>query len=155
MLRPLLAALACALVPLPAVAVDIDERRAAARHFLERAAEHDGVMQLAYASADQMVRVVAGELPDLSGGTMLTIRALLTEEMLGVIAEVMDERREVLAELLTLDELEALNAFQATDAGRSVLRKLPAFNAEQETAIRNAMQLRMPGVVERMISRFE
>lgn len=155
MLRPILATLACALVPLPAVALDRDDRRAAARHYLERAAEDDRILHIAYASADQMVRAVALERPDLPAGAMMTIRALFTEDMLGVIAEVMREQRETLADLLTLEELEALNAFHDTDAGRSVIRKLFGFSTDQETLIRDTMQARMPALVDRMITRFE
>ncbi|PTW51897.1 MULTISPECIES: DUF2059 domain-containing protein [Rhodovulum] len=91
-----------------------------------------------------------------AGGTRLTpsqlsrIEALYAEIYTDRLRALMLSQDELMADLMTLDEIEALRDFYATPEGRSVMQKLPKVLNAQQPQIIELVQSTMPEVLTRM-----
>jgi hypothetical protein len=71
----------------------------------------------------------------LSEDQLKQIDALYQETYAGKMIEIMSAQDEVMADLLTLPEIEALRDFYASENGRAVMMKLPDILAAQQPQI--------------------
>jgi hypothetical protein len=71
----------------------------------------------------------------LSDDQLKQIDALYQETYAGKMIEIMSAQDEVMADILTLPEIEALRDFYASENGRAVMMKLPDILAAQQPQI--------------------
>ena len=147
MLKPVILAAAIALMPGLSLAETRDDRLAAARSYLE--------MTMADLDEDRMIRQMYQPLLQqlAARGTTATapqiaeLDALYMSNLKQPLLDVMQAQDEIMADLMTLEEIQAIAAFYATPAGRAVMRKLPEMMERQQPQIMTLMQQTMPRVM--------
>lgn len=147
MLKPVILAVAIALMPGLSLAETRDDRLAAARSYLE--------MTMADLDVDRMIRQMYQPLLQqlAARGTTATapqiaeLDALYMSNLKQPLLDVMQAQDEIMADLMTLEEIQAIAAFYATPAGRAVMRKLPEMMERQQPQIMTLMQQTMPRVM--------
>ena len=147
MLKPVILAAAIALMPGLSLAETRDDRLAAARSYLE--------MTMADLDVDRMIRQMYQPLLQqlAARGTTATapqiaeLDALYMSNLKQPLLDVMQAQDEIMADLMTLEEIQAIAAFYATPAGRAVMRKLPEMMERQQPQIMTLMQQTMPRVM--------
>ena len=93
---------------------------------------------------------------ETSTGTTLTpvqlekINALYQETYATKMADIMGAQDEIMADLLTLPELEALRDFYASEHGRAVMIKMPDIIAKQQPQIMEMVQATMPVIMPQL-----
>lgn len=103
----------------------------------------------------QMWRPLVPQIEGSTGKTLtpeqLTqIDALYQETFADKLLEIMSSQDEIMADLLTLEEIEALRDFYASENGRAVMLKLPDILAKQQPAIMAMVQATMPVVMPKL-----
>ncbi|RVV98888.1 DUF2059 domain-containing protein [Mesobaculum littorinae] len=139
---PLIAALA-----LPAFAETREERLEVASDYVELTLEDmdlDALLAQMYEPIFAQVEAGGGEVTDEQREE---VKALYSEKMMPGLRDIMEEQDEVMADLLSYEEIVALRDFYATDEGRSVMRKMPEIMARQQPQIMNYVQTTMPEVM--------
>ena len=146
---PTIAILAC--LALPAWAQDDRAARLdVARGYVEATlADIDmgAMISTMYAPVLDQVRASGQEV---SEAQVAEIDALYQETFTGPMREIMLAQDEIMADLLTLEEIQALADFYATDAGSSVMRKLPEMTARQQPQIMALIETTMPTVIPQL-----
>lgn len=93
---------------------------------------------------------------ETSTGTTLTpvqlekINALYQETYATKMTDIMGAQDEIMADLLTLPELEALRDFYASEHGRAVMIKMPDIIAKQQPQIMEMVQATMPVIMPKL-----
>ena len=93
---------------------------------------------------------------ETSTGTTLTpvqlekINALYQETYATKMTDIMGAQDEIMADLLTLPELEALRDFYASEHGRAVMIKMPDIIAKQQPQIMEMVQATMPVIMPQL-----
>ncbi len=132
---------------------DRDARLAAAREYVTRSVADRGVTDI----IEQMWQPMVPTLEKNSGKALtedqLTrIDALYQEAFGSKLLELMLAQDEVMAELMTLSEIEALRDFYATEIGRAVMMKLPTVLADQQPQIMTMVQTTMPEITTELLA---
>lgn len=83
------------------------------------------------------------------------IHALYREIMAQPLLDIMSAQDELMADLLTLEEITALADFYATPIGRSVMTKLPQMIEAQQPQIMGLLESTMPILVPRLLEIIE
>jgi hypothetical protein len=91
-----------------------------------------------------MVEQMAQNRQQLTPEQIGKIETLFSEELTEPLTEVMQAQDEILADLLTLQELEALRDFYNSEHGRSVMEKMPQLAQIQQPMISRVLQNKMP-----------
>jgi hypothetical protein len=145
----------CATLATGALADTRDARLAAARAYVEMSAadiDIDGMMRAMYRPVlDQL----AGQGINPGPNQIDEIHALYTEIMAQPLLDIMRAQDEIMADLLTLEEIEALASFYATPLGRSVMTKLPQMIEAQQPQIMGLLETTMPVLVPRLLQIIE
>jgi hypothetical protein len=144
----------CLLAPLPGLSQDDREARlVAAREYVTRSVADRGVTDI----IEQMWQPMVPTLESTSGKTLTEdqlarIDALYQEAFGSKLLELMLAQDEVMADLMTLSEIEALRNFYATELGRSVMLKLPKILADQQPQIMAMVQSTMPEITTELLA---
>ncbi len=88
---------------------------------------------------------------DVSDAQEAEIEALYLAEMSGPMRDLIRSQDEIMADLMTLSELEALYDFYQTSAGRNVLLKLPRIVEAQMPATMQIIEDRMEVILPQMM----
>jgi uncharacterized protein len=150
MIRPILLALTIAL-PAPASADTREERLALARSYVSQA--------LADMDVDRIVRQMYAPLlaeaeqrgVSVSAAQKAEIDALYMSRLKQPLIDILLQQDEIMADLLTLEEVKALADFYATPAGRSVMTKMPAVMERQQPQIMAFVQGNMPSMMPEIL----
>ena len=146
------ATLICLLLPLAAQAEDDRAARLAVAKDYVAAAVGDMDMPRVI---EQMWRPLVPQIEG-STGKVLTpaqleqIDALYQETFASKMQEIMTSQDEIMADLLTLCEIEALRDFYTSENGRSVMMKLPDILAKQQPQIMGMVQTTMPEIMPKL-----
>ncbi len=93
---------------------------------------------------------VAASGQQLSQDQIDRIDALYRATMLEPLRAIMMQQDQVMADLFTLEEIEALLAFYTSPVGRSVMTKMPQLMEIQQPAILNMVQSTMPTLIPQL-----
>ncbi|WP_417248837.1 DUF2059 domain-containing protein [Celeribacter sp.] len=90
---------------------------------------------------------------EASTGTAITdeqrakVHTLYMDEMYEPMREIMLAQADVMVDIYTYDEIEALYNFYKSDLGRSAMLKMPELLGAQQPMIMELVQTRMPGII--------
>jgi hypothetical protein len=127
-----LALLALLALPLPAQAETREERVAAARGYITILLEgFDSSSFVASLYQPILDQVAAGGVT-LTPDQVEAVRKLYSDTFSDPAGLLMEDQAGLMADVMTLAEIEAIVAFYSTPEGRSVMAKLPQLNAAQQ-----------------------
>lgn len=135
MIRPLALSLAFALIALPVAADDRTARLEIATRYTQQIMEgvdfEAMVLRLYRPTIDEM----RGMGLPISDEQLERLEAVYLAHVTEPLREIMLTQDEVMADIFTLDELQALHDFLQTPAGHSALTRLPELNDAQNRRI--------------------
>lgn len=129
---------------------DREARLAVARDYVEASMADMDIQEFIRQLWQPMVRQMANTRQALSPAQVDEIETLFSEELTGPLTEVMRRQDEVLADLLTLEELVALRDFYTSEHGGAVMRKMPQLAQAQQPMITAVLQDAMPRMMPRI-----
>ena len=142
---------ACALIALTiawtALADDPASRRAAAETYVQSPGQQAAIEQML--SADQMLALMRAQIPEATDEQLQGIAKIAGEELGSLRAPMETAMIEAAVETLTLEEIEALDAFYRTPVGASVMSKMPVFMQTAMVRIAPEMQAAQMRILER------
>lgn len=97
-----------------------------------------------------MVQQMAATRQPLRPGQIDDIDRLFSDELTGPLTEVMHRQDEILADLLSLEELTALRDFYTSEHGGAVMRKMPQLAQVQQPMISAVLQKAMPEMMPKI-----
>lgn len=97
-----------------------------------------------------MVQQMAATRQQLSTDQITALEQLFSDELTGPLTKVMQQQDEVLADLLTLEELTALRDFYTSEHGNAVMRKMPQLARAQQPMISAVLQDAMPRMMPKI-----
>ncbi len=86
----------------------------------------------------------------LNDSQLQRISKLYDETFAGPLKDLMLKQDEIMADILTLEEITALRDFYKTDAGRSVMQKFPQIMARQQPLVIELVQTKLPGLLPKI-----
>lgn len=132
-----------------AARADMADRRLAALHLVEAAADDALIMQLARDPVQQLMRSSHAARADLTSAELLVLSALYHEEMQRAAHAALRERAAQIAARYSLEEIAALRAFAATAEGAEVLAVDTGLTGGLDRAIGAAMLAQMDAAFAR------
>lgn len=142
----------CLLTPVAGFAQDDrDARLAVAKEYVASAvADMDmaRVIEQMWQPLVQQIEASTGKA--LTPEQMEKINALYQETYSGKMTDIMGAQDEIMADILTLPELEALRDFYASEHGRAVMIKMPDIMAKQQPQIMEMVQTTMPEIMPKL-----
>jgi hypothetical protein len=123
---------------------DRDARLAVAEEYVSATMEGMDMQEFIRQIWQPMVQQMAQNRQQLTPEQISRIETLFSEELTEPLTEVMQAQDEILADLLTLEELEALRDFYNSEHGRSVMEKMPQLAQIQQPMISRMLQAKMP-----------
>jgi hypothetical protein len=150
------AALAAALLggQPPAHAETREERLAAARLYVMPAVEDMVLDDVIRQIAASIVAEIAARGARIAPEQVAEFEALLLANLRAPLLDILLAQDEIMADVLTLEEIEALAEFYGSPAGRSVMRKLPEVMARQQPQIMAMVQGTMPSLTPEIVRIF-
>lgn len=91
-----------------------------------------------------MIEQMAKNRQPMSPEQISQIEKLFSDELTGPLTEVMLKQDEVMADLMSLEELTALRDFYMSEHGRAVMEKMPQLAQIQQPMISAVLQKAMP-----------
>ena len=146
-------ALALAVLALAGGAAPADERAEklkVAREHLEQAAADMDIEALIDQMSQPLIDQLARQGKVLSEDQIARIKALFRETFKEPMRKIMLGQDEMMADMLTLEEITALRDFYQTEAGRSVMRKMPEILARQQPIILDMVNEKMSAIIPRI-----
>lgn len=140
----MLSAIGTPIVLSPVQAETREERIAAAREYIAVSQSETQIQQMAEVSARPMLDVIQQQQPELFAEKGDTLAGIVQEFFRNEMATVMANQDELLADVFTLTELNALTEFYSTDAGRSAMEKMPQFLEAIQPQMMTMIQQKMP-----------
>ncbi len=142
-------ALACALaLALPAAAQDSREARlAAARAHVALTMEDIDLPAMVRTMYQPVIDQMAAGGRPLRQDQIDRIDRLYQSTMIEPLRAIMMSQDEIMADLFTLEEIEALAAFHASPVGRRVMQKLPQLVEAQQPQILALIQGELPRLI--------
>lgn len=151
MRRLALTALAVVAFSLPALAQDTRETRLArAQDYVAQSMMDLDLEAVVRSMYRPVLDQVAASGRQLSQDQIDRIDALYMATMLEPLRAIMMQQDQVMADLFTLEEIEALLAFYTSPVGRSVMTKMPRLMEVQQPAILNMVQSTMPTLIPQL-----
>jgi|SRR6056297_846211 len=129
---------------------DREARLAVARDYVEASMADMDIQDFIRQLWQPMVQQMAANRQELSPAQVSDIEALFSTELTAPLTEVMRRQDEILADLLTLDELIALRDFYMSENGGAVMRKMPRLARAQQPMISSVLQDAMPRMMPRI-----
>ncbi|MGO4907801.1 DUF2059 domain-containing protein [Pseudorhodobacter sp. W20_MBD10_FR17] len=142
----------CLLAPLPGFAQDdLEARLAVAKDYTTATvADMDMPHMITQMWKPMVPQIEASTGKPLSDDQLKAIEALYLETFTGPLKEIMTNQYTVMADILTLPQIEALRDFYTSENGRAVMRKMPDIMAAQQPQIMAMMQSTMPVVMPKL-----
>lgn len=137
--------LACAT---PVFADTLEERLAVAKAYNDQALadmDMERIIEQMYMPLLDQVKAAQGVT--ISDEQIAQVHSLYMETFSAPMYKLMEDNVPIMAELMTLKELEALRDFYATDEGRAVMLKLPDLLAASQPAIMQMVQSKVPAIM--------
>lgn len=131
---------------------DYEERLAIATRTTQMALEDMDIERVITTMYMPLIDQLRGQGRQISDAQIAEIDALYQEEMRAPLLDVMAGQQDIMADLLTLEELQALEQFYATPEGRSVMSKMPSVMERIQPSILEMVQSTMPRIVPRLQS---
>jgi hypothetical protein len=150
------AALAVALLggQTPAHAETREDRVAAARLHVVLAVDDMVLDDVIRQIAASIVAEIAARGARTTPEQVAEFEALLQANLRAPLLDILLSQDEIMADVLTLEEIEALIDFYGSPAGRSVMRKLPEVMARQQPQIMAMVQGTMPSLTPEIVRIF-
>lgn len=145
-------ALACALsmAALPALSETREDRVEAAKAYTALAMDAMDLKAMIGTMWAPVVQMIERSGKTLSEEQKDQIDALYQETFTGPMTEMMLSQSDVMADLFTLEEIEALTQFYSTPIGQSVMKKLPkvmeAIQPQIVALVQNTLPTLMPKI---------
>lgn len=150
-------ALVAVLFALPAAADDArDTRVAAAQRYIAVSMEGMDIAAMVRSMYQPIIDQLTQGGQHLSEAQVAELDALYQANMQEPLRQIMHDQDEVMADLFTLEEIEALTDFYASPVGHSVMMKLPEMLALQQPQIMAMVQGTIPRMmpeIQRIIAR--
>lgn len=121
-----------------------DARLAVAQAYVSATMENLDMQDFIRQIWQPMVAQMAQNRQQLSPEQVARIEALFSDELTEPLTQVMHAQDEILADLMTLEELQALSDFYNSEHGRSVMNKMPELSRIQQPMISRVLQTKMP-----------
>lgn len=152
-MRPIIAALPLALsmaLASPILAETREERLALASDYVEQTLEDVDMEALIRSMWEPLAEQVAASGQEVTDAQREEIHQLYMDTYEQRMTEMMQSQDEVMADLFTMAEIEALTEFYGTPEGRAVMQKLPQLSEASQPKIMTMMQETMPTVMGRV-----
>ena len=136
----------------PALSETRQERLATAKEYVELALsgfDMAAVIETMYQPVLQQVAAGGQALSDTQVGA---IRQLYLDTFTEPMFALMRDQSEIMADIMTLDEITALRDFYATPEGRSVMAKLPQLTAAQQPGVMALVNDNMAGLMPKVLA---
>ncbi|WP_196774227.1 DUF2059 domain-containing protein [Rhodovulum sp. MB263] len=127
-----------------------DERLEAAHDYVHRAVSDMDLEEIVRSMWRPTVASIEASGNRLTTSQLRRIETLYYDIYTDRLRALMLEQDELMADLMTLDEIEALRDFYATPEGRSVMQKLPKILNAQQPQIIELVKSTMPEVLSQM-----
>ncbi|WP_294614686.1 DUF2059 domain-containing protein [Roseovarius sp.] len=138
------AAALCLAFPVHAETDTRDARLAVAREYVEASMDGMDIQDFIRQLWTPMIKQMANNRQPMSPEQISQIETLFSDELTGPLTEVMLKQDEIMADLMTLEELTALRDFYTSEHGRSVMEKMPQLAQIQQPMISAVLQKAMP-----------
>ncbi|MFB9151123.1 DUF2059 domain-containing protein [Roseovarius ramblicola] len=129
---------------------DREARLSVARDYVEASMADMDIQDFIRQLWQPMVQQMAANRQELSPAQIADIEVLFSDELTAPLTEVMHRQDEILADLLTLEELTALRDFYTSEHGGAVMRKMPQLARAQQPMISRVLQDAMPRMMPRI-----
>ena len=150
-MKHLLLALALAL-PLPAFAETREERVAVAAEYVELALQSFDMNAIIKSLSQPILQQVAAAGQRLTDDQMAQIDTLYADTFTQPITALMREQSELMADIMTLEEITALRDFYSTPEGRSAMAKLPQLTAAQQPGLAKLIEDKMGPLMPQVLA---
>ncbi len=145
------AAAALLLLPHPGAAEDRDARLEAARAYVEVTLQDMDMDELVRGMYRPLLQQIRAQGQSVSAEQEAEIEALYLEHLRAPMADIMHGQDTVMADMLSLAEIEALLAFYSTDEGRRVMMVLPQMMEAQLPMIMGMVEERMEIILPELL----
>lgn len=136
---------------LPAHAeTDREARLGVAQDYVEASMADMDIQEFIRQLWQPMVQQMAASRQPLRPGQIADLERLFSDELTGPLTDVMHRQDEILADLLTLEELTALRDFYTSEHGGAVMRKMPQLAQVQQPMISAVLQEAMPDMMPKI-----
>jgi len=143
-----LAAVLVFALSLPAAAQDTREARlTAARGYVALTMESFDMAALIRTMYQPILDQLASQGTRLNARQLAELDQLYQSTMTEPLRQIMTQQDQIMADLFTLEEIEAISAFYASPVGRSVMAKLPQLTQALQPMIISFMQGAMPDLI--------
>jgi hypothetical protein len=122
-------------LPLPSFAETREERVAAAKEYVDLALQGFDMSAMIETMYQPILQQVAAGGQTLSDEQVAKIRQLYLDTFSEPMTKLLQDQSGIMADMMTLAEIEALRDFYATPEGKSVMAKLPKLTAAQQPGI--------------------
>ncbi|MDZ7708900.1 MAG: DUF2059 domain-containing protein [Roseovarius sp.] len=129
---------------------DRDARLAVAQDYVEASMADMDMQEFIRQLWQPMVQQMAATRQALRPGQIEDIEQLFSDELTGPLTGVMHRQDEILADLLSLEELTALRDFYTSEHGGAVMRKMPQLAQAQQPMISAVLQKAMPEMMPKI-----
>jgi len=127
-----------------------DERLEAAHDYVQRAVADMDLEEIVRSMWRPTVAGIEASGTQLTPSQRRRIETLYYDIYTDRLRDLMLSQDELMADLMTLDEIQALRDFYATPEGRSVMQKLPKILNAQQPQIIELVKSTMPEVLSKM-----
>lgn len=138
-------------LPLPAWAETREECEAVAAEYVELALQGFDMSTLIETMYQPILDQVAAGGQSLSEDQVVRIRQLYLDTFTDPLTMLMRDQAGIMADMMTLAEIEALRDFYSTPEGRSVMAKLPQLTAAQQPGIIQLINDNMAGLMPQVL----
>ena len=156
MKRLFIAAAAAAVFSCPAYAGETREARlSAAQDYIEMTLLDIDMQALIQQMWKPLIAQVEASGRTISEEQIQRVDTLYQSNLTEPMYDIMRQQDEIMADLFTLTEIEALRDFYASEEGRAVMRKLPMLLERQQPQIMSMVEAQMPEVLPQVLEILE
>lgn len=139
-------------LPLPALSETREERVAAAEEYVELALAGFDMAAVIESMYQPILQQVAEGGQTLNPDQLARIRSLYLDTYTEPMFALMRDQSEIMADIMTLAEINALRDFYATPEGKSVMAKLPQLTAAQQPGVMAMVTEKMDDVMPQLLA---
>lgn len=150
-MRILIGAAVAFCIALPAHAdSDRDARVAVAKEYVAATMTDTDVQEFIRQLWEPMIQQMANNRQPMSPEQIENIGQLFSSELTKPLTDVMLRQDEIMADIMTLEELTALRDFYTSEHGGAVMRKMPQLAQIQQPMISAVLQKAMPDMMPKI-----
>ncbi|WP_417727596.1 DUF2059 domain-containing protein [Roseovarius sp.] len=129
---------------------DRDARVAVAKDYVAATMRDMDIQEFIRQLWQPMVQQMAATRQPMSPEQISAIETLFSDHLTQPLTDVMLQQDEIMADIMTLDELTALRDFYTSEHGGSVMRKMPQLAQIQQPMISAVLQKAMPEMMPKI-----